>query len=618
MRARSDPGTRMLEALGTWAGVSVRTEGEVLTLRFEAAALAAAAERLVVAGMLGLLSAMFLWSVYAFPYFGPVANVEEVALTYTSAENFIRYGFMPSGFLPDYSTSSRPADHPYVYNHMPPGPEISVALLLKASGGSYRIVRVAYWLVFLAGIGSYLAFARLVLARFGLKGAGFTLLFLNPYLLLRSLDHPQFATFPFWAFTPLVALQAYYRTGSRWWLAVAAAMGLLSSVYLDYLSLSVVVFSWVCLYLTQLLRLDGRHLVAFLAVVAAGIGLHLLQNFLYLGPQVFFEELRMTLTNRLVGIPSKDELKVFYREYGVVHHGSTPIQPLGLLRQILAGLWVPGLGYLLVTVLVAVGWPLAAQARYRGGGVITTPRGNVTQALSGFVALALWIAGAVTLPMLMFPALTQEYALAGLGLNRYFGAVGAIAVLLFAIQQLVTRRPNGTWSIATLAWVFLAVLVGVGFYEGISGSARRVVSAARDFRTFESRSLEEIRHRFAGHVYMTNINPVLVGFFAGEAGHGVCEPSSVPEGGGVDPERCRVANARQQAELSQARPRYFFFFRGLFPGFSECLPSEGLPLLGRGGDSCLELMQDRLSARYERVYRSRLFDVFDLSRAVGP
>jgi len=188
---------------------------------------------------------MFLWSVYAFPYFGPVGNAEEVTLTYTSAENFVRYGFMASGFLPDYSTSSRPADHPYVYNHMPPGPEISVALLLKASGGSYRIVRVAYWLVFLAGIGSYLAFARLVLGRFGLKGAGFTLLFLNPYLLLRSLDHPQFATFPFWAFTPLVALQAYYRTGSRWWLAVATAMGLLSSVYLDYLSLSVVVFSWV-------------------------------------------------------------------------------------------------------------------------------------------------------------------------------------------------------------------------------------------------------------------------------------------------------------------------------------------------------------------------------------
>src|SRR5574341_237206 len=116
--------------------------------------------------------------------------------------------------------------------------------------------------------------------------------------------------------------------------------------------------------------------------------------------------------------------------------------------------------------------------------------------------------------MLMFPALTQEYALVGLGLNRYFGAVGAIAVLLFAIQQLATHRPpNGTWSMATLAWVFLAVLVGVGFYEGISASARRIVSAARDFRTFESRSLEEIRHHFAGHVYMTNINPVLVGFF---------------------------------------------------------------------------------------------------------
>ena len=113
---------------------------------------------------------------------------------------------------------------------------------------------------------------------------------------------------------------------------------------------------------------------------------------------------------------------------------------------------------------------------------------------------------------------------------------------------------------------------------------------------------------------MTNINPVAVGFFAEEAGHGVCELASLPEAGDIDPGGCHVSYMRQQEYYRTVRPRYFFFFRELFPGFSQCLPSAYYPMLERGGDRCFEAMQERLAARFERVTDTGLFEVYDLAR----
>src|SRR6185503_5310662 len=119
--------------------------------------------------------------------------------------------------------------------------------------------------------------------------------------------------------------------------------------------------------------------------------------------------------------------------------------------------------------------------------------------------------------------------------------------------------------------------------------------------------LEDIRQHFAGQIYMTNINPVTVGFFAREAGHGACEPSSLPETGGVDVSQYHVSYVRRQDYYRHTLPRYFFFFRDLFPGFSECLPSAAAPQLDRGGDACLNLMHERLAGQFTKVYDNDLF-----------
>src|SRR5262249_49196323 len=80
-----------------------------------------------------------LSSVAQSPYFGPQTNVEESAYTFTTANNFLTFGYWRTGLLQDFCSSADPSDHPYVYNHMPAGPDLVLALLLQATGLDYQL-----------------------------------------------------------------------------------------------------------------------------------------------------------------------------------------------------------------------------------------------------------------------------------------------------------------------------------------------------------------------------------------------------------------------------------------------------------------------------------------------
>jgi hypothetical protein len=575
------------------------------------------ASYLVAALWLGVLSIAFFASLSRFPYYSPFASVEEMTLMYTSAGNFITYGFSNSGFLQDFSTSSNAADHPYVYNHMPPGPEITVALLLKASSESYRVVRVAFWLLFLVGMLCYFRFAGLVLSSIGLCGAGCTVLFFNPLIALRVLDDPLYAPFPLLAFLPLLLLEIYYRTSLRRYFYATFGVVFVSSVYLDYLSMVVVVCCWIFLSLTRLLRTDRSHLLIFLGVVACGIATHLFQNLLYLGPDLFSRELLITLTNRTVGVPAKAALKEFYEQLGMVHHGSTPIIASALISNIWHGFWFPGRSKLLlvgIVSLVAVG---AADAwRYRQSDLARS-RGDMSAALGFFGRLVIWVSGTLVFSMLSFPAFTQEYGLHGVGLNAYFVAIVATALFFYAIRTAVRlwhgAIPRTAAECGRVALgLVLIYLAGAAGWRAVQFGMYRLLDAETEYRQFRYAAMEDLRRLFSGQVYMTNINPVAVGFFVREAGYGVCELASLPPDGDVDATKCHVAYMKRRDHYQNIRPRYFFFFKALFPGFAECLPSKILPSLGRGGDACIDLMQQRLANRFAKVHENDLFTVFDL------
>jgi hypothetical protein len=616
---------RMLSLAAATVGLEVRHQASGYSFR-GGPLYAIPARLLAVVALLGS-SILFLSTVVTFPFYSPVSNVEELTLFYTSAGNLVKYGFLNSGFLPDYSTSSRALDHPYVYSHMPPGPDIFIALLLKLVPEGYRLVRLVFWAVFLAGMVCYFRFAELILKQFKVSGAGYALLLTTPFMILHTFDDPVYAAFPLLAFLPLLTLQAYYRTQRTWYLAGTLGVGLFSAVYLDYLTLLVVSWCWGLLYFTQLLRLELRHLIAFAGVIVGGLVVHLVQNYLYLGGDLFFHELWVTITNRTTGVPTQDELKAFYREHGLVHHGAGRINPLGVLYQLLTAIYFPGLILLAVAALIAVLWGVQRNLRMdtsRQSWVIerSVEMCAFATAAKRFALLWVWVIGAITLPMMMLPAFTQEYGIRGTGLHSYFLGIAAVASVLYGIKTAALQIPPtfGTAPLGSLTWrdlrvcvlaaVVLALLVGVVVQLG-KARLGEIRPTLRDFSRPKFYKLDEIHQQFGGEVFMTNVNPVPVGFFAREAGYGVCELDSLPEAGDIAPSQCRVSYMRDRAYYDNVRPRYFFFFRGMFPGFSQCLPPGFFPMLDRG-DDCFETMQKRLERRFHRAADTGLFEVYDL------
>src|SRR5260370_41375029 len=92
----------------------------------------------------------------------PWGNAEEQTNYFQVARNFNAYGFLNSAFLQDLSTSSNPADHPYVYTHEPSGPEVLIALLTRFVGERYGLIRVLFLSLFVSGYWCYLRFAQLI------------------------------------------------------------------------------------------------------------------------------------------------------------------------------------------------------------------------------------------------------------------------------------------------------------------------------------------------------------------------------------------------------------------------------------------------------------------------
>ena len=77
-----------------------------------------------------------------------------------------------------------------------------------------------------------------------------------------------------------------------------------------------IAWSWIFLYFTQIIRISFRQLATFIAVIALGVLLHLVQNMLFLGWGLFVQELAITIGNRTLGIPSQEQVRQFYEQAG--------------------------------------------------------------------------------------------------------------------------------------------------------------------------------------------------------------------------------------------------------------------------------------------------------------
>ena len=163
----------------------------------------------------------------------------------TTSSNFLKYGFLHSGLLQDCSNSPDAADHPYVYNHMPAGPDITLAVLLDWTQHNYTLTRILLACVYAAGLFVFVRFGQIILDPLKIPGAGFVLLFVWPWIAIQGMDRLIYNLFPVLAFTPLVVLNGYYRRPRRTALLLVLGLAFVSSLYLEYALLTGLFFCWI-------------------------------------------------------------------------------------------------------------------------------------------------------------------------------------------------------------------------------------------------------------------------------------------------------------------------------------------------------------------------------------
>lgn len=578
--------------------------------------------------VLAVYVGLFVGILQTSPYWSPFATADEQVTYYQVARNFNRFGFMRTLFLHDMSTASDPAFHPFVYNHMPPGPEVFTALLLKAVGEHYRVIRLVFGLVFLAGLLCYLRFAELVLGRAGLTGAGFTLLFLPPASVMHAMDHPAYSAFPLLAFGPLLLLDRHYRTGRRWPLRLAVLAVLVSSVYLVYQNLFMLVASWIALAALRIVRFERRHAAAFLGAAGLGIALHALQSVCFFGPALFARETFLALSNRVVGVPTFDQLTQFYRSIDLVHHGAQRLDLLGLGANLLSTLhlaeaigyfWRVGETTLTLALLALVFlWGASRLGRWNWeSGTLTIPRGGEAAALVAdarfFAAIGAWVLATIAVPMAMFPAYSAGYGLSGMG--DFFLAILVVAAYAHMISRWVCWRPRldpaaplRALSLSRLAPVVLSLAfllaIGAGLYRTASVWHYRMwTSSLQSDSNPDDDGLVRLGAELGGQVAMTNVYPTMVGFFTREAVLGGCERPALLADGRLAPVKCHVAFVRGFGRRPTVAPRYWVLFRTkYFTGFSLCR------------DTCLDRLYADLSARYPKTFENGVYTVFDVTR----
>jgi hypothetical protein len=554
---------------------------------------------------------LFLVALVRFPLVGPVSTVDEQLNYYQFARNFVQYGFMNSGFLHDFSTSSNPAHHPFIYSHMPPGPEIFVAFLIKIFGERWGLIRLVFAVIFFIGVAYFLRFVRVVLAQHGLAGAGYALLFLSPVTLLHAMDHPAYSPFPLFLFFPVIALQRYYATGrvTHYWLALSIV--LVASIYAVTLNFILFCVAWILLWFLGLVRLDLRHVAALILVGAAGIVLHLVQGMWFLGPGVFYEELRITLSNRIFGFPSAEEVMAFYRARDIVLHGTHGLNPGRNLTSINDSLRFPARFVYLVLGVVVMAWGLARVGRFDRASrtLLVSVDGASTafrKSVSLFAKLAVWAVLSIVIPVTLFPAYTADYGLQGLG--QFLLAPLAVAVLAYTVRELFSEGRE-VWSLSSPGEICVrgiaVVLVVVGFLGALMALGRAQNMSVKEMAhshlgTNSNVELAELRRLLKGRAVMTNVYPTMAGFFTEEATFGGCEMAAFGSDGSVEPSGCHTAWIRGYGRGVRVPPTHAVLFRGLFTGFTRCL-----------GD-CLQMLEARLDQHHDKVFETKLFTIYTL------
>ena len=593
--------------------------------------------------LLSMIIVLWVYSVHVrstvqYPYFAPSANVEELAYTHISSSNFNKFGFLASGFLQDFAASPNRSDHPYVYDHMPPGPDIARAIVMRVTGGSFTWTAIVFASLVPIGCVFYFLFLNIVFRNRFILG-GIFLLLLTPWeQYVGHFSNPIWNAFLLLTFSPLVTLQWSYQYKAPWlFFLIALPLILFSSLYLDYVVLSSILACWFGVYFSQIVRLDRREFVLAIGAIAFGIFLNLLKNFIYFGPSLFAQELFYVLANRISGWPSQHALASFYSTHGILHHGARPPKISVLWDVIKSNLYFNNLKYFLIAAAISLLLTIKVQIQTQKKVVRFFPTAETVRDFKFILKMLLFIVAIIITPIVIFPAFAQEVNLNG-GTNYIWLGFLCIALASLAATRLImatlpaiptillwwrTRsvffKIPSILHIAAIAVFVCASALLVEKTPNVIGKTKNLFASIRSrYAQNPNVELEQLRN-FASAPFMTNINVPTVYFYTSSVGFGVCGLDSIADNGHLNSDGCKIALVRDRSVYARTRPSYFFFFKApsYFPGFADCgppafiLPAEQQL---RAPAGCFDIQRLRLDKNFLKVLDTNLFSVYDINQ----
>lgn len=237
---------------------------------------------------------------------------EDFIFEYTAAKNFILKGFVYLLFLPDYSNDFKKESLPVFYTHNPPLPSVIQGLWLKIGLNIFQS-RAIYVLISLSGI----IFLYLFIVNIAsIPAAVFASIFLvtNFSGFLALADHNHYALgFPLllgylWAHS-IQSPKKYF---------IIPVISLISSLT-SYMFLPFII---ILEFLFFIFQKDRKLFFNSVFAAIGGVMIHIIQNIIALSPILAWQDMWLTVQNRFYGIPSRQELLIFYQNHNLALFGA--------------------------------------------------------------------------------------------------------------------------------------------------------------------------------------------------------------------------------------------------------------------------------------------------------
>ena len=242
---------------------------------------------------------------------------EEVIIDFQAGQNFANKGFLELGFLTDHSLDDAPDAPPVYYTHQPPLPILVIGGLISIGIDDLPGVRLVMILIFLAGLIALMAFFwRLFTPWHGITIIA--LLALNGRHVLPLADH---TTHAYWLGLSFLTLWAISHPKERSLFLWIAAAGIFLVSLANYIQLIVLLVTLAGLWLIRLPNFTLRRVLFLSAVAAGGIALHVVQNFIVVGPDVAFQDILLSFGNRIFGEPTREALRAFSQQNNLILWG---------------------------------------------------------------------------------------------------------------------------------------------------------------------------------------------------------------------------------------------------------------------------------------------------------